>query len=147
MELLVFPKTFARTKDLWVERNPICIVGKTPREEGDNKIFVENAYALTPSTAADVARQLTIGQSGGQSRANNAPSEPEKYLRLTLTAEDLKQHTEELKKIFSQYPGNYAVYLQVGASVIKAGVQIAWNDAVSAALSVLFGEGCVTVDD
>ncbi len=145
MELLVFPKTFEKTKALWTERNVVCIVGKTPREEGDNKIFVENAYALDARSAADLARQLQLGHGGSQTRSS-APPEPEKYVRIILTADELKQHTEGLKQIFARHTGNYAVYLQVGASVIKAGVQIAWNDASSTELQTLLGEGHVTVD-
>ena len=143
LELLVFPKTYARTKDLWVERMPVCIVGKTPREDGDNKIFVENAYELRRETAADLARQVSLGQTTTSSSL--VSHEPEKFIRLTLTGDGLKTHAQALKTILVAYPGDVTVYIQVGNGVIKAGTKVCLTTELITALSDLLGDDAVEI--
>jgi DNA polymerase-3 subunit alpha len=144
MELLVFPKTYARTKDLWVERMPVCIVGKTPREDGDNKIFVENAYELKRETAPDLARQLSLSTGQKMVKENQAP---EKYVRISLTTEELQDFAEPIKQILSQFPGDAAVYLQVGTGTVKAGTKVQASEDILIALERIIGEGRVFVSD
>ena len=141
MELLVFPKTYERTKHLWTERTPVAIVGKTPREDGDNKIFVENAYPLTIETAPNLARQLSLGRS----KPDAAQAGPEKYIRLSVSPAELKKNAAAFKQLFSDYPGEFAVYLDVGANTIKTGGKILWNEEVEAKLSALVAPGGIQV--
>lgn len=61
VEYLVFSKTYEKTKDIWEVGTLVIVVGKTPRDEGDNKIFVENVYVLTPENAESVSRQVSMG--------------------------------------------------------------------------------------
>lgn len=141
MELLVFPKTYARTKDLWVERAPICIVGKTPREEGENKIFVENTYELRRETVSDLARQLAL--SAGQKINNNAPAE--KYVRIILATDELQTLAEPIKTILSAHPGDATVYLQVGSGAIKVGTKVDAGEDLLSALADLLGKDRIQV--
>ena len=58
LELLIFPKTYETTADVWVEGKPVCVIGRTSEEEGDDKLFVEKAYLLTLDNAPVLARQM-----------------------------------------------------------------------------------------
>ncbi len=141
MELLVFPKTYATTQALWIEGAVLCIVGKTPKEEGENKIFVENAHVLTPENAETIGRQVRIGQnSGSKSKATNGSSEREKALRITIDPNILKEKMEALKELFAQYPGEYRVYLSVAGNSIKTGSFVAYGENLKNALLLLLGE-------
>lgn len=143
IEMLVFPKTYQRTKDLWVERAPVAVVGKTPKEEGDNKIFVENAYYLQKENAADLAHQLSLSQ---PTKAYTAePTGPEQYVRLHLTAEEMKDKAPVIKEILATNPGSFSVYLQVGSGVVKAGNGLDWNDVVKEKFEALLGADNVEV--
>ncbi len=143
MELLVFPKTYERTKELWVARAPVAIVGKTPREDGDNKIFVENAYYLQKETASDLARQLSISQPS--SKGTSAAPIIEQYVRLHLTSDEMPVKAPEIKTILAANPGAYSVYIQVGTGVVKAGAGVDWNDSVKEKFETLLGSDRVEV--
>ncbi len=142
VEVLVFPKTFEATKDEWIVGRVVCILGKTPKEEGDNKVFVEKMYVLSKENAEALARQLHMGSSQVKARQEDLEEvvaiEPEKQVRLVLTSSDVKEKAVELKTIFAQYPGKYQVYIQVGANTIKANAKVHWNAEVEGALQSIF---------
>lgn len=125
IELLVFPKKFEETKDKWVEGEVVCIVAKTPREEGDNKLFVEKIYQLTPETIDDVVRNVS---SGFKEKINE---KKERSITLLLTKEQLQTKGKELRKLFFVNPGDYSVYIRVGTQLIKSESGINWVDKVS----------------
>ncbi|MEK7084609.1 MAG: OB-fold nucleic acid binding domain-containing protein, partial [Patescibacteria group bacterium] len=61
-ELLVFPKVYETTRDVWREGTIVCVVGRTPEEEGELTVFVEKAFVLTKENVSDVARMLSVGK-------------------------------------------------------------------------------------
>jgi DNA polymerase-3 subunit alpha len=130
LELLVFPRTYETTKEVWIEGKTICVIGKTSEEEGDDKLFVEKAYIISPETVSGIMNQLAMG---GNYSSNKAV-QPEEVLpevntkkitelsdgiELTLSAEDLKIKADQIKEILSKYPGEKVVYLKVGDKRIK----------------------------
>lgn len=138
-ELLVFPKTVEKTKDMWKEGNVLCVIGKTPKEEGDNKIFVENVYALTDANAEQIARQVKLGQ------AEIVPKEEkkkkyQKSIVITLEQSDVQNMAGPLNTLFAAHPGNYDVYIQVGQNKIKAKGQIEYSDEFKAGLKAIVGD-------
>lgn len=138
VELLVFPRTYAETKDLWKEGDVICIVGKTPKEEGDSKVFVEKALPLSKESARDLARQLSIA-------APAAPRMAPRGVVIALSPAEVQSIGTQLKALFAKYPGAESVYIAVGANTIKAQATIAWNAGIEAELARLVGEGKVSV--
>jgi DNA polymerase-3 subunit alpha len=46
LEIVVFPKIFARTRSLWVKDKIVCIHGKTNTRDGDQTLIVEEATLL-----------------------------------------------------------------------------------------------------
>lgn len=140
MEVLVFPKVFEETQTLWREGQIVCIVGKTPKESGDNKIFVEKAYALDKYTAPSLARQLSMGSSVTTNTVSREPS-----LRVVLSKDEVAKHSEALKHIFLVYPGPNPVYLEVDGTLIRAKGGVACGPAIEAELVALIGADRITV--
>lgn len=134
MELLVFPKKFEETKDLWKEGAVVCVVGKTPREEGDNKIFVENVYVLDPQNAEQIARQIALGNSIAESL------EKEKAVEISLTKEELKELEQDLKNVFTEFSGEYRVYLDIMGKKIRTQTKVDANDGFREKLSSVVGD-------
>lgn len=115
LELLVFPKTYETTKDIWVEGRPVCVIGKTSEEEGDDKLFVEKAYVLTPENVYTLARQMSMGKSV-ESKPAPAMAHP---FEIRVTAEQLKSKGDAIKTILSKFAGSTPVVLRVGDKTIK----------------------------
>ena len=147
MELLVFPKTYASTQEMWKEGNVLCVVGKTPKEEGDNKIFVENAHVLTKENVETIGRQVRIGKTSSGKSSSNASAEKEKAIRITIDPAVLKEKMESLKELFGHFPGSYRVYLSVSGNSIKTGSFVAWGDELKSALSGTIEDAATDVFD
>lgn len=139
-ELLVFPKTYETTQALWKEGRLLCVVGKTPREEGDNKLFVENVYQLTKENAPQLARQLTM--SGGGSVSNG---KLEKRIVLSLTKDELQRHATHLKDIFDHHPGAYQLFLNVDGKLVRTKTLLEWDEEVCHQIESLVGHARVTM--
>ncbi len=116
MELLVFPKTYETTKDLWVDGKILCVVGKTPKEDGDNKIFVEKAYALTRENSREVMRFLSLAS--GQS-ASHEPVKRPPHILITTEKEFIKNNADKLKEVLGAYPGTHEVFIHLEGGNIK----------------------------
>jgi DNA polymerase-3 subunit alpha len=132
LELLVFPKTYETTKDIWKEGSVVCVVGKTGEEEGDDKLFVEKAYEITPENVHSIVMQMNMNskpstKSVQQTNTNNSgasgPTIEIKQamdgIELILSAEELKDKADRIKQVLTKYPGSMQVYLKVGDKKIK----------------------------
>ncbi len=139
VELLIFPRNYEQTKAVWAEGNIVCVVGRLPKEEGDNKVFVEKASIFTKENVREVCNSLSFGTS----IKDYAPQMQGKSIIITLNKEDLKKYTDDLKNLFLQYHGEYQVYIRVGASAIRAQSTIDWNSEVLEKLEKIVGEGKV----
>ena len=137
-ELLVFPKTVEKTKELWKEGAVVCVVAKTPKEEGDNKLFVENVYVLTPENASNIARQVSIGKE--TEKKEEKKKQYTKSLVITLEAADVPLMAPRLTELFIAHPGKYDVYIHIGETKIKAKQQIEYSDTFQDGLKAIIGD-------
>jgi len=137
LELLVFPKIYETTKDIWIEGQMVVVVGKTSQEEGDNKLFVEKAYPLNKANCAQLRSQL--GVRNNSSLRDHLPKEMGESFSfdIKLTAQQVKNNAEDIKSLLAKYPGNSTVYLLVGAKRIKTSFKIDPSDSFKEALSSL----------
>jgi len=141
MELLVFPKTYETTKELWQEGEVVCVVGKTPKEDGDNKIFVEKVFTLTKDNAEQVCGQFLHNQSV----LDNTEQATEKSVILSLSKKELREKTEDLKKIFAKYPGDYQIFIKVEDKTIKTQAMVDWDKNIQLDIEALVGVGGLEV--
>ncbi|MCX6780226.1 MAG: DNA polymerase III subunit alpha, partial [Candidatus Magasanikbacteria bacterium] len=123
LELLVFPKVYERTKEIWMEGKMVVVVGKTSQEEGDNKLFVEKAYALSMDNVVQLAGQLGGGKTNSI-RQYVAPELAEKTFEIPVSAERLKIKADDIKTLLSSAPGEESVYLLVGDKKIKTSYKV-----------------------
>ncbi len=138
LELLVFPKVYETTKDIWVEGQMVVVVGKTSEEEGDNKLFVEKAYALNKANCSQLAVQLNTGQkknSMSQYMSNEAADSMS--FEISLTPDQIKEKAEGIKSLLAKYPGDALVYLLVGDKKIKTSFKITPDDHFKKSLEEL----------
>lgn len=139
MELLVFPKTYQVTQALWVPGTCVCVVGKTPKEEGDNKIFVENAYSINKDNAAEIARRVSIG------KVSTAPQENKTSIVISLDKDEFLQKANEMKEMFKQFPGDCQIFIKVGTTTIKSSTLVEWGEALEQKITEMVGTGKVQV--
>ncbi len=123
LEILVFPKTYEKTKDIWQEGQIVCVTGKSPAEEGETKIFAENAYILTKENLETIKIQLS-------SFKDNSKQGPDSVLEIVISKQDLKDKVQVIKKILDKYPGLTTVYLRVGQQTIRVKQKIDYNSSL-----------------
>lgn len=140
MELLVFPKTYEVTQSTWKEGHILCVVAKTPKETGDNKLFVEKAYILDKQNVDYVKQLFSLGNT------EEKKIEPvEKIITIRINKDELKEHTKKLKTIFDTYPGEYVLYMEVNGNNIRTQTKIDANLDLKKALDEMLGEGRMKV--
>ncbi|MBU0660966.1 DNA polymerase III subunit alpha [Patescibacteria group bacterium] len=152
MELLVFPKVYKKTQSFWQEGNLLCIVGKTPREDGENKVFPENVYLLDKQNASLIAKQVSLGNSTVKKKEKTETGglglafKKEAMFSLTISQEEAEEHSGALKSLFAAHPGGHRAYICIGANIIKTDFLVEWGDVVEQAIEDLFGKGRVVVE-
>jgi DNA polymerase-3 subunit alpha len=148
LELLVFPRTYETTKEVWVEGATVCVIGKTGEEEGDDKLFVEKGYIITPENVQGLVNQLSIGSrstavkntSAVELKKESAVKKIEEVLdgiEIVLSAEDVKNKADKIKEILNQAPGEKIVYLRVGDKRIKTAFTVNWSPALQTELETI----------
>jgi len=156
LELLVFPRTYEATKDVWVEGNIVCVVGRTSEDEGDDKLFVEKAHTMTKDNVDLLVRQMAVGQqnvsalkqktprsAGAQTgESESAPSENAIY--IIVAPADIKTKSEPIKEVLRKYPGDSAVYIQVGDKKIKTSFKVNARSNIKEELENMLGAGSFT---
>ncbi|MDD2758333.1 MAG: DNA polymerase III subunit alpha [Patescibacteria group bacterium] len=148
LELLVFPKTYETTKDVWVEGRMVCVVGRTSEEEGDDKLFVEKAYVLTPENVSAIISQMSVGARMDSSAylpkvARKAAAE--NGVEITLSAAEVKAKADALKAILTRHVGATPVYLLVGEKKIKTSYSVSPGEGLVEEIEGLLGESRVRV--
>jgi DNA polymerase-3 subunit alpha len=138
LELLVFPKVYEITKDVWAEGRIVMVVGRASEEEGDDKIFVEKAYVVDENNAVDLANQMALGRTNYSDRHEPMESTPE--LLVVLSQGEAKEKGETLKEIFRSHPGEVRVYLKVGEKKIKTNFTVNKNDELKKQIFELLEE-------
>jgi len=126
MELLVFPKTYEKTQSVWQEGGVLCVVGKTPKEAGDNKIFVENVYELSKDNAEEITRRVSMGQTVPDRKKDATRTfeqfnseDQEKKVEIKIGKSALKEKQQELKELFDAHPGEHRVYFDIDGQMVK----------------------------
>lgn len=138
-EIMIFPKSFEKTEAVWVVGTVAAVIGRRSSEQGDNKIFVENAEILTPENAAEMkvkvlemfgaaknkkrfVKRDPNGGGGGfsapaeQSHANASAPEPLTVIHkatLEIPQDITPENTEKLKNLLAGSRGDMKIFLTV----------------------------------
>lgn len=149
-ELLIFPKTYETTKDVWVEGRMVCVIGKTAEEEGDDKLFVEKAYVLTPDNAVSIAKQMSVGANMQASPQAFVPRmaakhADEKGVEIEVAKDEVKEKADAIKEILVKHAGATAVYLNVGDKKIKTSYKVTPSEGLVEEMEKLVGEKRVRI--
>jgi len=145
IELLVFPKTYETTKEVWVENKAVVVIGRTSEEEGDDKLFVEKAYEVNSKTIGLIKAQLSMNQAiekNSNSTANEVVSDnnlPTPRLELILQANENKDKVAKIKELLSQNSGAVPVFLSVANKKIKTSYTVDDNSSLFECLTELLG--------
>lgn len=145
LELLVFPKTYEATKDVWVEGRIVCVIGKTSEEEGDDKLFAEKAFEITKENLSSMVQQLSMGQTHTSQNSFQKEAEKEDSITLLLMLNELKDKTEIIKDVLIKYPGDSQVYLRVGSKTIKTQYKIKFSEELKQELELMLGDNKIIV--
>ncbi|MCX6781562.1 MAG: DNA polymerase III subunit alpha [Candidatus Magasanikbacteria bacterium] len=143
LELLVFPRTYETTKDVWVEGRMACVVGRTSEEEGDDKLFVEKAFDLNENNAPMIAVQMDMGAHHEHSpKYEGEPNQyPESGLLITLSSAEVKEKADAVKAVLARHPGDKVVYLSVGGKRVKTSYKVSMPPELLIELEALVGKG------
>ena len=139
MELLVFPKVYEATQSSWREGKILCVIAKTPREEGDNKLFVEKIYPLNKENLSEIKHIFEPSDYPEEKREAG-----EKAVVLRLTKEELKDNTDKLRDIFGRHAGEYQLFLAVGGETIRTKTKVNFDADFTQAVDALLGAGRLT---
>lgn len=147
LELLVFPKSYEVTKNVWMEGQPVAVLGKAPNGEGDDKLFVEKACLLDKENCRSAIQNMLYG-SGSSPMANVPADKPvqkiiEKGLEISATPEEIKTKSDDLKKILKNHSGQMPVYLSVKGKKIKTSYKVNSSSELKQEVEGLLGIGRV----
>lgn len=165
-EYLAFPKAYKKTKEHWEEGNIVVVVGRTPEDGGDDKIFAQNVYEIKDDNLKNIKTKLKYktpnGNSGSNgennqnknlkssqnnnSSANEDDSGEKSRVIINLSKSELKQKMDDLKKFFENTEGSTQVYLRVGSKTIKADSQVKPEDHIISQLEQIVGSGKIQVE-
>jgi DNA polymerase III subunit alpha len=141
-ELLVFPKTYETTKDVWAEGKIVCVLARTSEEEGDDKLFVERAYELTKNNAKLLAKQFASTGATVSIREYVSAEVKQKLatgVEIKLSKAEVKEKADNIKSILKKYPGDTQVYLVVDGKKIKTSYLVDCRDELKKELEVEVG--------
>ncbi len=162
LELILFPRVYGESVDLWQRDTVVLVTGKISGEDRDGKvsnevkILVDSAREITHAEAKNYipnmkkqkvpkkpgAKKKTEKVSGKSVDSTGSGGEPRLYIKLANSND--QQTLMQLKSVIDQHSGSTEVVLVLGDSdnrqVIKLPMQIGHTDEVHKSLAALVGE-------
>lgn len=162
LELILFPRVYGESTDLWQRDTVVLVTGKISGEDRDGnvssevKILVDSAREITHAEATNyipnMKKQKVPKKPGTKKKIEKASGkgagsvgsggEPRLYIKLANSND--QQTLMQLKSVIDQHSGSTEVVLVLGDSdnrqVIKLPMQIGHTDAVYKSLAALVGE-------
>jgi DNA polymerase-3 subunit alpha len=113
-ELIVFPKTLAKTADIWQVDNVVLAKGKADFSRGDLKLLVEEVRIIKDD---DSGEEAVLDESYGESPNTAALIKQRLYIRMENSQDHPALMT--LKEKLDGYKGETEVVLVTGESSVK----------------------------
>ncbi len=128
IELIVFPKLYERTKQLWTEGKSILTEGIVSFKEEEPKILCEKVELLQPNLIQE---------------APFIPSSENKLLYLTIPSNLNLKLLEKMKGIIAKFPGEYQLILSISengiSKKIKTSFKVAYTPDFKRSIKELLG--------
>jgi DNA polymerase-3 subunit alpha len=138
-ELLVFPKLYKETMEIWMEGKPVLVAGKVSEKDHDIKVLADKVAILdanNPKESLDNFKRMMLESPAPKKRfttyqntsyntrkPEQLPAEKKeekvlppvnvRALRLSLSDNFSPHHLEKLKQIFAIFPGEDEVYFKL----------------------------------
>ncbi len=164
VELLVFPRLYKETPNLWVEGQAIILDGKVSEKDQEVKVLVNRVTPLdplTPQKSIDDFKRILMEagppKPNYQNKYRNAaatavkktetpatPTITRNPLRLIFLTDLAPQDLVNLKSLFSLHPGENEVYFKITeggkAKILKTAFRVDNNDELIKKLQEDFRE-------
>lgn len=121
INLVVFPRTFKQTRDIWVDNKALLVTGKLNSREDETSIIVNEIN--TKETVSDLK---------------------ENEVMIRIPEETETETLKQLKKLFLKNPGNKELILIFegeGGKTIKPDIKIAWSEKIAKLISEILDRG------
>jgi len=162
VELLIFPRLYKETPNLWVDGQMIILDGKVSEKDTEIKVLVNRVAALdplSPQKSIDDFKHILMeaGPAKADYRAKYAQAAVEKKkiaeavkelavtkkpLRIIFLEELAAQNLLDMKEIFSTYPGEDEVYFKITengkSQIIKTAFRVDNNISLNEELKTKF---------
>ncbi len=106
IELIVFPRVYQQTQDVWEADKLVLVRGKVESRDDRLQIIVDAAEEYSPETSEERSRREQRQTEAGDATPDNGPTY---YLTVTLaTARDHEANVDTLAKVYevlTGYPG------------------------------------------
>ncbi|NLZ74390.1 DNA polymerase III subunit alpha [Candidatus Falkowbacteria bacterium] len=162
VELLIFPRLYKETTDLWLDGQAVILEGKVSEKDKEIKFLVNRAAPLDPEApqkSVDNFKRLMLetashknnyqakhaqlfAREKKEAKAVKLEEQPKKPLKIIFLKDPLDQDILKMKEFFSRYPGKDEVYFKVTiggkSKIIKTAFQVDNNDNINKELSDQF---------
>ncbi len=166
LEVLVFPRTFNQTVQVWQEDQHVYVIGKlSKKEEEKPKLIVDLAYNIHEENIREVALKAdqeasninnNFGYNNNSTKQSfNQPSQPQAQQKtqkvwITLPKFFNSQIHQQLKKIFNQFKGSSKVYLMINQAgnlrKIETEFKVSYNLTLKQKLEEIIGSGNIKAE-
>lgn len=154
LELIVFPKSYERTRDLWVEDQIIAVTGKVSTKDRDGKTGTEIKILVDEAAPIDTREAKKYSQGASPTASGNGPKKmiSAAYARaVNINLQDLTDTVGlmRIKDVLSRYGGEAEAYVVIGGEQPKK-IRLPYKVSASAELlkrlSAIVGEGMIQVE-
>lgn len=161
IEVIVFPKAFADTPDLWVQDNVVLIEGKINSKDRDGNVS-EEIKVMVDSAKLITDQALKIFEPSGKKKSlpkssktnkksspsTNQNSEKPKILYMHIKNPDEQDKLLAIKKVLNKSPGQSEAILVIGdnkKTAIRLPFKVKLSQDLDNELAQILGSGCVAV--
>lgn len=138
IEIIIFPSVYQKKPDMWEPENIVALIGKVSDKDGEIKILVDTAEALTSSI-----------EPNQQIRANASFHSKLSTIHITLPSAFDASLNKQLKDIVKSHPGQYKISLIITSdgrtSRIDTNLSMEYNEITKEKIENFLGKGSITL--
>jgi DNA polymerase III subunit alpha len=156
IELLVFPKVLEDSGSVWIEDSVILATGKVSDKDGNFKILVDSAKAITPQELEKFKRILATQKTNGHDKqnpprssveeANEKPTDVKSGLVINLPQNFSKEILKKLSSHFDKCElGSMKVYLNIGSAKLETPYCIKYQNDIEKQLANIIPDAKIEI--